>query len=42
MKRKILALRKLSDFGPVEVILADGRVEHPLENALNGEGTVIR
>ena len=41
MKRKILALRKLFESGAAKVIISDGRVEHPLLDALNGAGTVI-
>ncbi|NOX88489.1 MAG: [LysW]-aminoadipate kinase [Calditrichaeota bacterium] len=41
MKRKILALRKLFDRGAAKVIIADGRVEHPVRDALNEKGTVI-
>ncbi|MGK9477572.1 [LysW]-aminoadipate kinase [Melioribacter sp. OK-6-Me] len=41
MKRKILALRKLFEGSPTTVILSDGRTEHPLEDALNGKGTII-
>jgi len=41
MKRKMLALRKLCERGSAKVIIADGRVEHPLLNALAGQGTVI-
>ncbi len=49
MKRKILALRKL--FGEenstaasegTQVILADGRTENPIKDALNGKGTTIK
>ena len=42
MKRKILALRKLFENGAKEVIIADGRVEHPIKDALAGKGTIIR
>ena len=42
MKRKMLALRKLFEAGAAEVIISDGRVEHPLSAALGGAGTVIR
>jgi acetylglutamate/LysW-gamma-L-alpha-aminoadipate kinase len=41
MKRKMLALRTLFDSGAARVILADGRTEHPVEDALAGKGTVI-
>ena len=42
MKRKMLALRKLFASGASEVILADGRSEHPVRDALAGQGTIIR
>ncbi len=42
MKRKILALRKLFEHGETNVIIADGRVDNPLNHALNGGGTIIR
>ena len=42
MKRKMLALRKLMDHGAGQVIISDGRVEHPIQDALSGKGTVIR
>lgn len=42
MKRKLLALRKLFDHGAGTVIIADGRTEHPLRDALNGKGTLIQ
>ncbi|OED39389.1 acetylglutamate kinase [Chromatiales bacterium (ex Bugula neritina AB1)] len=41
MKRKMLALRKLYEQGGARVVIADGRVEHPLADALSGAGTVI-
>lgn len=41
MKRKMLALRKLFDAGAGSVIIADGRAEHPLADALSGHGTTI-
>ncbi|MBD3287736.1 [LysW]-aminoadipate kinase [candidate division KSB1 bacterium] len=41
MKRKMLALRKLFDSGAAKVIISDGRVEHPVQNALTGKGTEI-
>lgn len=41
MKRKILALRKLFEGGDTTVILADGRIENPIKNALQGGGTTI-
>ncbi len=42
MKRKMMALRKLFESGAVEVILADGRSDHPVRDALAGQGTIIR
>lgn len=42
MKRKILALRKLFDTGAHRVIIADGRIQHPVQSALAGEGTIIQ
>lgn len=41
MKRKMLALRQLFEGGAVKVIISDGRVQHPLKDALAGKGTVI-
>ena len=42
MKRKMLALRRLFEAGAAEVIIGDGRVEHPIRVALDGAGTIIR
>ena len=42
MKRKMLALRRLFEAGAPEVVIGDGRVEHPIRTALDGAGTVIR
>jgi [amino group carrier protein]-L-2-aminoadipate 6-kinase len=41
MKRKLHSLRKLFQVSPPTVILADGRREHPVRDALAGHGTVI-
>ena len=41
MKRKLLALRRLVESGTTRVVIADGRVEHPISEALAGRGTVI-
>lgn len=41
MKRKMLALKRLFESGAAEVIISDGRTEHPLRDALNGCGTRI-
>jgi acetylglutamate/LysW-gamma-L-alpha-aminoadipate kinase len=42
MKRKMLALRNLFEAGASRVIIADGRVQSPLADALAGRGTVIQ
>jgi acetylglutamate/LysW-gamma-L-alpha-aminoadipate kinase len=42
IKRKILALRKLLESGAHQVILADGRLDNPIKNALAGKGTIIQ
>ncbi len=42
MKRKILSLRRLFDAGAAKVIIADGRTEHPVLDALAGKGTTIQ
>lgn len=42
MKRKIHALNKLFESGKATVIIADGRIDNPLKNALNGKGTIIK
>ena len=41
MKRKMLALTQLFESGAAEVIICDGRVEHPIKDALDGKGTTI-
>lgn len=41
MKRKMLAVRKLFEHGASKVVIADGRSEHPVADALAGKGTVI-
>ena len=41
MKRKMLALKRLVAAGAARVVIADGRVEHPVRDALAGRGTVI-
>jgi len=40
-RRKIIALRKLLADGPGRVLIADGRLAHPLQAALAGQGTLI-
>ncbi len=42
IKRKLLAIKRLFENGAEKVIIADGRTEHPLQDALDGKGTVIR
>ena len=42
IKRKLLALTRLCRGGKTRVIIADGRVEHPLADALQGAGTHIQ
>lgn len=42
MKRKLLSLKKLFENGVSEVLIADGRTEHPIKDALNGKGTSIK
>jgi acetylglutamate/LysW-gamma-L-alpha-aminoadipate kinase len=42
MKRKMLALRNLFQNSGGRVVIADGRTEHPLQDALAGSGTVIQ
>jgi acetylglutamate/LysW-gamma-L-alpha-aminoadipate kinase len=42
MKRKLLALRKLFEDGAHTLIMADGRVENPIHDALAGKGTIIQ
>ena len=41
MKRKMLAVKKLFEYGATTVIISDGRSEHPVSDALAGKGSVI-
>jgi acetylglutamate/LysW-gamma-L-alpha-aminoadipate kinase len=41
MKKKVLGASEALNLGVPKVIFADGRVDHPLHNALSGAGTVI-
>jgi len=41
MKRKILGAIEALEEGVGQVIIADGRVEHPVQKALAGQGTVV-
>ena len=42
MKKKVLGATEALGMGVASVIFADGRVEHPLIEALNGKGTTIQ
>lgn len=42
MKRKLHALNKLLDNNKTQIIIADGRTEHPFNDALNYKGTIIQ
>lgn len=41
MKKKVLGASEALGLGVAQIVFADGRVEHPLERALQGHGTVI-
>ncbi|MHC1782228.1 MAG: [LysW]-aminoadipate kinase [Anaerolineaceae bacterium] len=41
MKKKVLGASEALNLGVEKIVFADGRVEHPLMNALAGKGTVI-
>jgi acetylglutamate/LysW-gamma-L-alpha-aminoadipate kinase len=41
IRRKLLALRRLLEGGTARVIVADGRGEHPVADALAGRGTAL-
>lgn len=41
-KRKLHAISKLFASAPTRLVIADGRSEHPLRDALEGKGTVIQ
>ena len=42
MRRKLLALGKLFEHGPAEIVIADGRAKTPYLDAKAGKGTIIR
>ncbi|MCL7454104.1 MAG: [LysW]-aminoadipate kinase, partial [Anaerolineae bacterium] len=42
MKRKLLGAVEALQQGVGQVVIADGRVSHPLQQALAGQGTVIQ
>ncbi len=41
MKKKVLGAEEALKGGVARVIIADGRIQNPISNALNGNGTVI-
>ncbi len=41
MKRKILGAQTALEAGVARVVIGDGRRDHPVSAALNGEGTVF-
>ena len=41
MKKKVLGASEAMGLGVKQVIFADGRVEQPIQRALEGKGTVI-
>ncbi|MEI7844473.1 MAG: [LysW]-aminoadipate kinase [Chloroflexota bacterium] len=42
MKKKVLGAEEALKGGVKKVIIADGRIQNPINNALNGNGTVIQ
>jgi acetylglutamate/LysW-gamma-L-alpha-aminoadipate kinase len=42
MKKKVLGAEEALKSGVRRVIIADGRIQHPISNALTGNGTVIQ
>lgn len=42
MKKKVLGAEEALQRGVHRVIIADGRIQHPITNALSGNGTVIQ
>ncbi len=42
IKRKLLALSRLTEGGRTRVIISDGRTEKPISDALDGKGTIIQ
>jgi len=42
MKKKILGAQEALEQGVGKVVIADGRVEKPISNALSGNGTIIQ
>jgi acetylglutamate/LysW-gamma-L-alpha-aminoadipate kinase len=41
MKKKVLGASEALGLGVGQVVFADGRLEHPIQNAIDGRGTVI-
>jgi acetylglutamate/LysW-gamma-L-alpha-aminoadipate kinase len=41
MKKKVLGASEALGLGVGKVVFADGRTENPIQDALNGKGTVI-
>jgi [amino group carrier protein]-L-2-aminoadipate 6-kinase len=41
IKRKLRAIHQIMEECPARIVIADGRTEHPLADALAGKGTVI-
>ncbi len=42
MKKKVLGAEEALRGGVKRVVIADGRIENPISNALEGKGTVIQ
>jgi [amino group carrier protein]-L-2-aminoadipate 6-kinase len=42
MKKKVLGAEEALKGGVKRVIIADGRIQNPISNALEGKGTVIQ
>jgi acetylglutamate/LysW-gamma-L-alpha-aminoadipate kinase len=42
MKKKVLGAEEALKGGVHRVVISDGRIQHPITNALSGNGTVIQ
>jgi acetylglutamate/LysW-gamma-L-alpha-aminoadipate kinase len=42
MKKKVLGAKEALERGVCRVIIADGRIQQPISNALAGGGTIIQ
>jgi len=42
MKKKVLGAEEALQGGVKRVVIADGRIQNPISNALEGKGTVIQ